>query len=529
LTEEQRKTIDSTSMAPSGIKSDTISGAHRYGHENMDRNESTTPFFEGSYSPSSVEDWLVEHVEWRSQRKVGFLITTPLDQEPSEQIVSEDFEVPSIASKTTILKEYNRKQTSYNWTDELGTSYSLHWSWIPEVWQGTRIGRTIYCMIGPKEEQFRSQDNPYEVKLGYHGLVYNAMNASSISIMDRMKPFAYLYFIVMHKLKKLIAQDQGKVFPIDVSMIDPKIGLEKTLYYLKELNLDFYNPLQNAEVPSVAQRGKVTSAIDMSNMQHILNYVSLLGALDQQISEVAGVTRQREGQILPTEAVTNAAANAQMSSVITQIYFQAHDKLWEKILTSLLQVTRQAWKNKKIVKQYVLDDLSVATLEMSEDALQDADLGVFVTDSGKEVEMFDALKGMADGLLNTNRATFSDLIKMYKSNSAEELQKLIEDSEDKMREQESQSQQQQIEAAQQAQQAEQQFELEKQAREHENQITLAEINSFRFQDNQDINSNQVPDQLEVAKLKYDQEFRNRKLDLEERSVKVKEKQASKPK
>lgn len=79
-------------------------------------------------------------------------------------------------------------------------------------------------MIGPKQLQFRSIDNPYDVKLGYHGLVYSSMNSSPVSLMDRMKPFQYLYFIIMHKLKKLIAQDKGRIFHFDLSMVDPSMG-----------------------------------------------------------------------------------------------------------------------------------------------------------------------------------------------------------------------------------------------------------------------------------------------------------------
>ena len=216
-----------------------------------------------------------------------------------------------------------------------------------------------------------------------------------------------------------------------------------------------------------------------------------------------------------------------MSSVITQIYFNAHDKLWEKILTSLLHVTTLAWKDKTISKQFVLDDLSLLTLQITPDDFKDAELGVFITDSGKEVEMFDALKGMADGLLNTNRATFSDLIKMYKASSAEELQNLIEDSEAKSREQEQQLQQQQLEAQQQLQQQEQAFELEKQQREIEKDITIAEISSFRFLQDQDSNDNQVPDQLEIERLRNDKEYKDKKLKLEEKALEIKAKQASK--
>lgn len=154
------------------------------------------------------------------------------------------------------------------------------------------------------------------------------MNAESISLMDRMKPFQYLYFIVAHKLKKLIATDRGKVFHFDITMVPEKLGLEKTLYYLEEMNIDFYNPLHNAETPGVHQRSKVTTATDRSNMQHILNYVQLLAALDEQISDVAGITRQREGQIARNEAVTNSQQTIMQSATITEaVYFQPHNKL----------------------------------------------------------------------------------------------------------------------------------------------------------------------------------------------------------
>lgn len=93
------------------------------------------------------------------------------------------------------------------------------------------------------------------------------------------------------------------------------------------MNIDFYNPLQNADQPGWSQRGKISSSTDMSQAQNIINYINLLSSLDQQISDVAGVNRQREGQTSPTEAVTNAQSNIQMSAVITEIYFQAHNKL----------------------------------------------------------------------------------------------------------------------------------------------------------------------------------------------------------
>ena len=154
------------------------------------------------------------------------------------------------------------------------------------------------------------------------------MNAEAISLVERMKPFQYLYFIIAHKLKRLIARDKGQTFHFDLSMVPEQIGLEKTIYYLEEMDIDFYNPLQNAESPGVYQRSKVTGSTSRSNMQFIISYVELLRAIDEQINDVAGISAQREGQTSPNQAVTNAQQDIIMSSTVTEAtYFKPHDML----------------------------------------------------------------------------------------------------------------------------------------------------------------------------------------------------------
>lgn len=513
LTEDQKKKIDKMHEGHRDLQNNLTGPDMQYGHDDYYYDHLLKHSTEGSYSSVDTDDHLVQHVEWKSQRKVGFLTYYNEFGDKVMDIVSEDFELPEGYTKRVVTKEFNKKCTYYDWEID-GVPYYLEWTWIPEVWTGTKIGNDLYCMIGPKELQFRPKDNPYEVKLGYHGVIYNAMNASPISLMDRMKPFQYLYFIIMHKLKKLIAHDQGKVFPLDVTMIDPKIGLEKTFYYLKEMNIDIYNPLQSAETPGLATRAKVSSAIDMSNMQHIINYVSLLSAIDQQIAEVAGVTRQREGQTSATEAVSNAQANIQMSAVITEIFFNTHARLWESILSSLVTAAKYAIKNESVIKQFVLPDLSVSTLAIDGKDMIDSDFGVFITDSSKEHEMFKTLRAMSEGLLNTNRAKLSDLITLYDATSLQELKAAIKSSEKTMQEEQMQMQQQQIEAQKELQQSQQEFEMERQQKELDTKILVAQIQSFSRQQDQDLNQNKIPDQLEIEKFAASNAIEIERLNLE---------------
>ena len=482
---------------------------------------------EGSYTSPTINDLLVQHVEWRSQRKVGFLKFTNQFGDTEETIVSEDFKLPENHKIVRYKKEYGKECVEYIYQDGPNKSV-LTWGWIPEIWTGTKISSDIYVMMGPKTDQYRSMDDPYSVTLGYHGIVYSSMNAPSVSLMDRMKPFQYLYFIVMHKLKKLIAQDQGKVFHFDMSTIDPALGWEKTLYYLKEMNIDFFNPLQNADSPGAYQRGKISTTSDLSTMQNIMGYINLLSAIDQQISDVAGVTRQREGQVSPTEAVANAQSNIQMSAIITEVYFQAHSKLWQEVLNSLLKTARRCYKNKDIIKQYVLDDLSIATLELSSSDMDESDLGVFISDTIEDEQVFQTLKSMGDALVRANKASISDLVKLYKSSSVEELQSHIEKSEEKFEETQAENMQAQQQHEASLQKAEQEFELEKQARDHANKLKVAEIQSFSFQKEQDQNANNVPDQLEIEKFKTETLLKERSLDIQEKKVEAAIRQQNKP-
>lgn len=265
------------------------------------------------------------------------------------------------------------------------------------------------------------------------------------------------------------------------------------------MNLDIYNPLQNADQPGWSQRGKVTGSTDMSTAANIANYVQLLEAIDNQISDVAGVNRQREGQTVANEAVTNAQSNIQMSAVITEIYAQTHDNLWEQVLGSLIQTAQSCYKNKNVTKQFVLDDMSIETLNITPDTFLNSDLGVYVSNSQKENELFGALKNLSQALIQNDKAKYSDLIKLYKADSVEQLESQILESEKQaMQEQQAVAQQQQ-QAEAQSQQAEQQFKLQFQKNELDNKVLIAEIDSFKLQQEQDKDQDGVPDQFEVQK------------------------------
>lgn len=208
-----------------------------------------------------------------------------------------------------------------------------------------------------------------------------------------------------------------------------------------------------------------------------------------------------------------------MSVVVTEVYFQAHNKLWEEVLNSLLNTAQTCYKHKSMIKQFILDDYSLATLQLTPDSLTNASFGVFVTDSPKEQFVFDTLQALGQSLIQNDKAKFSDMIKLLEATSTEQLKRQIIQSETQAEQAEQQQFQAQLEAQAAAQQAEQAFQLEFQAREHENKILLAEIDSFKFQKDPDINDNQVPDWLEIEKFRTETVLKQQKLSLEKEKLK----------
>jgi hypothetical protein len=471
----------------------------------------------GQYGPVDYSDEMEEeiHLEWKSMKKV-FFVEYPNEFGDLEiKIASEDLVIPEYAVKQT-EKIDNIQRTVFYYDNQ-----KVYEAWIEEVWQGIRIGQDVYLNISPKEYQFRSIDDPYTAKLGYHGAVYSNMNAPSTSLMDRMKPFIYLYIMIAHRLKEFIAQDRAPLIHFDVSMVD-------------QLNIDFFNPLQNAEKPGGHMRGgKHSGASERSTMQHINNYISLMAAIDENISDVAGVTRQREGQSSPYEAVGNNQQAIIQSSHITQTYFHIHNQIWERVLNSLLNTSLQFYKNRGIFKQYVLDNLDVETLQLMPEDLTTYDMGIYFSNSQKDLETFSKLERLTEVMITRDQASIADLIAMFKAQSVTEIEEAMKDAvraKDRQMQAQQQAQQEAIKAEAEAkkQLLEDEYRLKSDMQDKmiEAQIRMKEMDIFKYQQDLDANTNQVPDHLEVEKLKLEERKIDADTQLKREEMQSKEKIAS---
>lgn len=486
----------------------------------------------GQYDKSTSSQIMVVHVEWVSQRQIGFLSFINDYGDPETILVDENFKLPTDAKKEMKWKDGKKTYCHYFSLIEqdkegktITKEYKYEEDWIPQVWEGVRIGEKIYCCIGPKKYPYFSIQNPKKHKLGYHGVIYSNTNAPAISIMDRMKPYQHLFFACMHKLRTLIAKDKGKVFHLDETMIPDSLGIEKTLYYLDELNLDIYNPLKSKELPGGFNNSKITGSTDRSNMQHILNYINLLNYLDTQISEAAGVNKGREGQSFSNQAVTTAQQDLVQSSLVTEIYFSIHNTLWEDILNYLLSTARKYYKDNHITHlQYVLDDLSMEVINLTEDDLEEADLGVFVSNSMKENRVFETLNQISQALIQNDKSNLSHIISILESESLAELKREVKVFEEEQSAQQQAQLDQQMKLQQDAQAYARETMQIKENMVTDREIRKAEINVYARQQDLDQDNDGVPDMLEIEQFKLKMLESDRKSNIEEKKLKLKEKE-----
>lgn len=476
--------VRKTSLDYPHIKTHTIGGF------------TTNPF-------DDVDDINVWHCCWKSFRKIGFV---------------------SYANPETGQVEEVQVDESYKVT---GKELNVEWSWIIEVWEGYRIGEDLYVGIQPLEYQHISADNPNSQKLPYTGVIYNNTNSRPRSLVSMMKPLQYMYIVLWYRLELAIARDKGKVSVVDVTQIPKDMGIDvnKWMHYLSALGIMFINPYEEGwNIPGREGGRPATfnqfTALDLSMAPVIDQYINLMSKIEDMVSEITGITRQREGAVSTRELVGNVERSVIQSAHITEPWFWVHNQVKKEALTMLLNTSREAWKGNKQYLHYILDDATRAFITLSDSFFYE-DMDVFVDDSTKNQQQIEALRNLMQPAMQ-NGASLLDIAEIITMDNVNMIKNRLEEIEQKRMEQ-----QQAMEEAQ-AQREQQAIQMQNEIKEEElmikeaemdlkkyeidqnnaTKIAVAQLNAYRGSENQDVDGNGVPDVLEIGKLALDQQKAN---------------------
>lgn len=389
--------------------------------------------------------------------------------------------------------------------------------WINEAWEGTKIGEKIYVNMRPRLVQYNRLSNPSRCHFGIVGSIYNLNQSKPFSLVDMMKPYNYLYDAIHDRLNKMLAKNWGKIITLDLAKVPAKWDIDKWMYYARTNNIAVVDSFKEGNIG--AATGKLAGAlnnassgvIDAELGNSIQQSINLLEFIKLEMADVAGISKQREGQISNRETVGGVERATLQSSHITEWLFITHDDVKKRALECFLETAKIAMRGRNKKFQYILSDGSMRVMDIDGDEFAECDYGLVVDNSNAIQELQQKMDMLAQAALQNQALNFSTIMKLYNSSSLAEKQRMVERNEQELiqRQQEAQQQQmqlqqQQMEAEAQAKEADMQLKDQMNQRDNETKIVVATISAQSSMTDDGI---QEPKFSEEAKAKLMEDMR----------------------
>ena len=435
--------------------------------------------------------YVVVRAYWISKRKIGKLIY--LDEMGNEQ---------------SMLVDENYKSGT------IPTQQSLEWGWVNEWYQGIKIGPDIYHI------------KPYKL-LDYCpiiGITHEVKNTEARSLVDLMKPFQVLYNVCMNQLYKLLEKEVGKVYLTSIRHVPvPKDGDAQDALDVWEMEarnrgvVFIDDSPENLKSPSSFNQFR---DIDLTRTQEIQSRYQLAMQLKTECWELIGMSRQRMGSVSASESATGTNAALTQSYSQTEPLFIAHEyvlmQLYQAIIDASLYIES---KKPQSTLSYITSEGESAFVSVNGTDLKFRDLKVFATNRPEDKKMFEEIRGLSQAVLQ-NGGSLHDVIELYSTNSIRGMKKVfktLKERQEQMQDQQMQQQQQQMEQQKQiadAQMQQAQIQNEQKIandnyqkeldRISKKEIAIIQATGFGNVESEDVNSNAIPDILEVSRLANEQ-------------------------
>jgi len=347
---------------------------------------------------------------------------------------------------------------------------TIETKWVDDIWQATLIGGKILVNAKRRDNQVRSIDDPGKTSLSYIGCIKGNTTGSGTSLVDMLDNIQMLYNIVVYQIELAMARSGGKAVVYDVSQLPTNVGMDiqQVLYHLKT---DGIIPINSKDEGNQMQTFNQFQQIDFTLSQSVQQLINLKVMLEEMAGQISGVSRQREGAVGQYEYVGNVQRSVVQSATITESWFYSHAECKQRVLQGLTNLMKVCWAGGKKAG-IILGDGAYKFLNiMPNIALQD--FGIYVGDSGKDDSMKQVVQQLAQSALQSGTIDMLGVIKVLKSDTMTEAEKVLEQAMSEMKKQQQAAMEQQMQAQQAAQEAKQaEFQAEAQLKQMDNEAKL---------------------------------------------------------
>ena len=399
--------------------SDIINGYINFGDV---RNISASPY-------DNFGNIRVIRVFWKSKRKM--LKVTSFDPMTGEELI-------------------NIYPETYELNEQMGETSKV--IWINEAWEGTLVGKDIYLRMKPRDVQYNRLSNPSRCHFGIIGSVYSLNGSRPYSLVDMMKPFNYLYDVTHDRLNKAIASNWGSLLKLDLALVPKGWDIKKWFYYAKTMKLAISDSFKEGNIGKAtgqlagALNNNSSGAITADIGSYIEQNIRYLEYLKMEMSDISGISKQREGQVSNRETAGGIERSNLQSSYITEWYYTVHDDIVKRLYECMLETAKIAMRGRSKKFQHIVGDHAIEMVNIEGDEMAEADYGLLVDYTGSSL-VKDKLETLAQAALQNQTISFSTLMHIFNANnSIADIQRRIEEDERQIKESQVQAQQAELES-----------------------------------------------------------------------------------
>lgn len=451
--------------------------------------------------------YVVTKAYWKSYELVGRLCWTNPSTGLFEVVeVDEDFIVPKYI-----------KELPYHNMEKEPEENTIVWMYKTIIMEGSKINNNtsgqnthgIYFNIKKCDYQPVSKDGMFK-PLPIFGQIANNKNTKSVSQVDLIKPYQFLYNVVLNKAYKILERSILPFVAHDIRTLPNQKdwgGDENLIKWIETGNATGVAPLDTSPSNTLGanQGGQFPRVIDLDTTPRIIQHLNIAAAIRSLALSQLGFTPERLGDVSQSDTATGINVSVNKSFNATASWFTDFYELEREILNYQLQVAQwlQA-NNKDYSAQFSSSIFTQSLLKSNYQDLTLYDLEVYVTNSQEELRKLELYKKLGMEL-NTTNTPMSSRMEMGSMTNAQRILEVVKFEEAKALQREQQMQQFQ----QQQEQAKTEMEKEKiriqqeqfyAKIEAEKEIAFIKAKGYMDSDVQDTDANKIPDALEYEKF-----------------------------
>lgn len=378
--------------------------------------------------------------------------------------------------------------------------------WIGYCYHVIRIAEDIYVLDYDDIMMPRNPDEPNQARLSINGIWYTNGHGGPYSLMLATADLQDKYDLNLYKKDNAVALAGTRGAIVDTSQLPTNIGddPEERLIKFQAYRKVGLSLIDSAQEGIPLNNTYYNGFDDTLQPGEIQAYQLSIQIIEDTVSSITGVFRERLGGIEQRDAVANVEVGMQQSYIITKRYYQAMDTLVKEILSDCIDMAKVVYKD-GMTGQLILGDMKEIFTILPE-YYTFTSYDVQLADSAEIIKEQELIKQLSMQLASQGQVDPEILLIVSTSKSLTEMKELTLKSirEKKIENNQLQQLTQQLEQAQ-----EQQKQLQRQLEQSTKKI--AALNEKKL--NIEQQNNQMDQELGYYKIKEDSKIRNRELDL----------------